>query len=75
LSKTVIPETFDITDESILDLDIPKDLEELLEDPEECSVPFEEAQDLWDIFLDLEEKNLKLIDQAQASEDQIEQLR
>ena len=56
-------------DESILDLDIPKELEELLEDDEELVVPFAQPQDLWDIFTDLEEKNLNLIAQAQASED------
>jgi len=62
-------------DESILDLDIPKELEELLEDESELVVPFAQPQDLWDIFTDLEEKNLNLIAQAQASEDHIESLR
>ena len=56
-------------------MDIPKELEELLADDEECEVPFKRPQDLWDIFTDLEEKNLNLIANAQANEDVIEGLR
>lgn len=65
-------------DEDILDLNIPSDLLDIIEDPnedEEYKCPFDSPNDLMDIFTSLEEKNLSLIDAKQTGEEAIEVLR
>lgn len=74
-----IPEPSDSDeDEDILDLNIPSDLLDIIEDPnedEEYKCPFDSPNDLMDIFTSLEEKNLSLIDAKQTGEEAIEVLR
>jgi len=71
-----IPEPSDSEDdEDILDLNIPSDLLDIIEDPnedEEYKCPFESPNDLMDIFTQLEEKNLRLIESKQGAEETIE---
>jgi len=65
-------------DDDILDLNIPSDLLDIIEDPnedEEYKCPFDSPNDLMDIFTSLEEKNLSLIGAKQEGEEAIEDLR
>ena len=68
----------DEDDDSILDLQIPTELLELIEDPDEETeypVPFDSPDELMNIFRELEDQNLFLISQSQENEEQIEVLR
>jgi hypothetical protein len=68
----------DEDDDSLLDLQIPPDLLEIIEDPDEETeypVPFDSPDELMKIFTELEDQNLFLIGQSQENEEQIEILK
>jgi hypothetical protein len=59
-------------EENYFDLNIPTELLDIIEDPnedEEYKCPFDSPEDLMDIFKALEEKNLSLIDAQDTGEE------